>query len=213
MKQWQSCSCQAAILATVQLNLSIRVEWKYRWWTFNFEVDQHNIWGIYSAEMREKGRVNMVQVARIARLPDLSTNNLAYRSKSTLYWLTTLSRQEPNLAMQGFSRSTWKCQLKLYSLFEINTHWTYQRTRTFFKKILIDCFKMLKLLETFRKLRIQDCIAPLHVWRSWLPGNESERFGAYVYCMFAINLDLLSLYVNCMPLEGPKLVNKICLCK
>ena len=30
--------------------------------------------------------------------------------------------------------------------------------------------------------------------------------------MFAINLDLLSLYVNCMPLEGPKLVNKICLC-
>ena len=32
-----------------------------------------------------------------------------------------------------------------------------------------------------------------------------------VYCMFAINLDLLSLYVNCMPLEGPKLVNKMCL--
>jgi hypothetical protein len=26
---------------------------------------------IYSAEMREKGRVNMVQVARIAMLPDL----------------------------------------------------------------------------------------------------------------------------------------------
>jgi hypothetical protein len=71
MKQWQSCSCQAEILATVQLNLSIRVEWKYRWWTFNFEVDQHNIWGIYSAEMREKGRVNMVQVARIARFPEL----------------------------------------------------------------------------------------------------------------------------------------------
>ena len=30
--------------------------------------------------------------------------------------------------------------------------------------------------------------------------------------MLAINLDLLSLYVNCMALEGPKLVNKICLC-
>ena len=30
--------------------------------------------------------------------------------------------------------------------------------------------------------------------------------------MFAINLDLLSLYVKCMPFEGPKLVNKICLC-
>ena len=28
--------------------------------------------------------------------------------------------------------------------------------------------------------------------------------------MFAINVDLLSFYVNCMPLEGPKLVNKIC---
>ena len=30
--------------------------------------------------------------------------------------------------------------------------------------------------------------------------------------MFAINLDLLSLYVNCMPLAGPKLINEICLC-